>query len=126
MFVVKTLTFERILDPILKSALKPDFGLLRPQLGGGGSRKSPSTGKLWLLAQGNSHRGHIKRLQSGKKLNFVDAKNFRLQMIKLCHPRYLEASLGSKEHIFEKFHFFIHFCAFLRPKRPASKNPKKS
>ena len=73
-----------------------------------------------------SHRCHIKRLQSGKKLNFVDAKNFRLQMIKSCHPRYLEVSLGSKEHIFEEFHFFIRFCAFLRPKRPASKNPKNS
>ena len=38
MFVVETLTFERILDPILKSALKPDF---ESTWGGEVSRENP-------------------------------------------------------------------------------------
>ena len=43
-----------------------------------------------------------------------------------CHPGYLKASLGYEEFKFEKFFIFDNFYAFLRPKRPTSKIPKKS
>ena len=46
-------------------------------------------------------------------------------LIKKWNPLYLEASLGSKERVFEKFQIFHDFCAFLSPKRPTSKNHKK-
>ena len=46
-------------------------------------------------------------------MNFVDAKDFRLQMIKSYHPRYLETSLGYKEHIFGKLSpFYTFLCLF--------------
>ena len=57
--------------------------------------------------------------------NFQTHVKFNIVIV-TCHSGYLGISLGCKEPVFENFHVFDHFYAFLQPKRPTSKNPKKS
>ena len=69
-----------------------------------------------------SHFGSFER-KLAFSANFQIYVKLNIMSIK-CHYRYLETSLGCKELVFENFHIFDNFYAFLQPKGPTSKNPK--